>query len=151
MSITTFFQGIFAYILTLFQDFDTANIRKKFQIQTKVYSFLPLQRYHRIHPAVVVLVAGDAEGAEDGAEAVGAHLLHQAGVDAVQVFVDVGGAEHLGLLALEGQAVVAEEEFFHGLAAAEAAVAALVGEHVVAQLVLLAQQGFDLWNGETAF
>lgn len=53
---------------------------------------MSLQRNHRIHAAVVVLVAGDAEGAEDGAEAVGTDTLHQAGVDAVQVFVDVGRA-----------------------------------------------------------
>ena len=46
---------------------------------------MSIQRYHRIHPAVVVLVAGDAHGTEDAAEAVCADPLHQAGVDAVQV------------------------------------------------------------------
>ena len=67
------------------------------------------------------MVADDTHGTEDGAEAVGADSLHQAGVDAVQVLVDVGRAEHLPHLALAGQAVVAKEEFLHRLMAAEAA------------------------------
>ena len=83
---------------------------------------MSIQRYHRIHPAVVVLVASDAHGTEDAAEAVGANALHQAGVDAVQVLVDVGGAEHLCHFALTGQAVVAEEELLHGLMATVTAV-----------------------------
>ena len=72
-----------------------------------------------------MLVAGDAHGTEDAAEAVCADPIHQAGIDAVQVLVDVGRAEHLRHLALTGQTVVAEEEFLHGLVATEAAVALL--------------------------
>ena len=79
----------------------------------------------------MVLVAGDTEGAEDRAEAVGADALHQAGVDTMQVFVDVGGAEHLPHLAFVGQAVVAEEELLHGLMAAEAAVATFDIAHLL--------------------
>ena len=92
---------------------------------------MPLQRNHRIHAAVLMLVTSDAEGAEDAAEAVGAHALHQASVDAVQVLVDVGGAEHLCHLALTGQAVVAEEELLHGLVATVTAVAALDVVHLI--------------------
>ena len=92
---------------------------------------MSIQRYHRIHPAVVVLVAGDAHGTEDAAEAVGANALHQAGVDAVQVLVDVGRAEHLRHLALTGQAVVAEKELLHGLVATVTAVAALDVAHLI--------------------
>ena len=58
----------------------------------------------------MTLVAGDAHGAEDGTEAVGADLIHQAVVDVAQVFVDVGSTEHLRHFALARQAVVAEEE-----------------------------------------
>ncbi len=39
---------------------------------------MSIQRYHRIHPVVVVLVASDAHGTEDAAEAVCADPLHQA-------------------------------------------------------------------------
>ena len=92
---------------------------------------MSLQRNHRIHAAVVVLAAGDTHGTEDGAEAVGTDTLHQAGVDAVQVLVDVGGAEHLPRLALARQTVVAEEEFFDGLMAAETAVALLDVAHLI--------------------
>lgn len=81
-----------------------------------------------------MLVAGDAHGAEDAAEAVGAHALHQAGVDAVQVLVDVGRAEHLRHLALTGQAIVAEEELLHGLVATVTAVAALDVAHLIADI-----------------
>ena len=55
-------------------------------------------------------MAGDAHGAEDGTEAVGADLIHQAEVDVAQVFVDVGSAEHLRHYTLARQAVVSEEE-----------------------------------------
>ena len=78
-----------------------------------------------------MLVADDTHGAEDGAEAVGADALHQAGVDTMQVFVDVGGAEHLPHLAFVGQTVVAEEEFLYGLMAAEAAVATFDIAHLL--------------------
>ena len=92
---------------------------------------MPLQRNHRIHAAVVVLVADDTHGTEDTAETIGADPLHQAGVDAVQVLVDVGRAEHLCHLALTGQAVVAEEELLHGLVATVTAVAALDVAHLI--------------------
>ena len=59
-----------------------------------------VQRHHCIHPSVVTLVAGDAHGAEDAPETVGADLIHQSGVDVVQVFVDVGSTEHLRHFAL---------------------------------------------------
>ena len=78
-----------------------------------------------------MLVADDTHGAEDGAEAVGADSLHQAGVDAVQVLVDVSGAEHLACFTFARQAVVAEEEFLHRLMAAEAAVALLDVAHLI--------------------
>ena len=58
----------------------------------------------------MTLVAGDAHGAEDAPETVGADLIHQAGVGAVQVLVDISGTEHLRHLALARHAVVAEEE-----------------------------------------
>ena len=58
----------------------------------------------------MTLVAGDAHGAENGTETVGADLIHQAGVDVVQVFVDVGSTEHLRHFTLARQAIVAEEE-----------------------------------------
>ena len=71
---------------------------------------LTFDLYHCIHPSVVTLVAGDAHGAEDTPEAVGADLIHQAGVDVAQVFVDVGSTEHLRHFTLARQAIVAEEE-----------------------------------------
>ena len=58
----------------------------------------------------MTLVAGDTHGAENGTEAVGADLIHQSGVDAMQVFVDVGSTEHLRHFTLARQAIVAEEE-----------------------------------------
>ena len=63
-------------------------------MRRQLSSFSSFQRYHRIHPSVVVLVADDTYSAEDAAEAVGADSFHQSGVDAVQVLVDVGGTEH---------------------------------------------------------
>ena len=90
-----------------------------------------LQRHHGIHPAVVVLVAGDAHGTENAAKAVGADLVHQTGVDAMQVLIDFISTEHLGNLALARLAVVAEEELFHGLMATEAAVALLDVTHLI--------------------
>ena len=67
-------------------------------------------RYHRIHPLVVVFAPHGTESAEHLAEGLGTDALHQAGIAAGEVLVDVGGAEQGGGFALTGQAVVAEEE-----------------------------------------
>jgi len=118
---------------------------------------MPLQRNHRIHAAVVVLVAGDAHGTEDAAEAVGADPLHQAGVDAVQVLVDVGSDAHalgpphvvpVGLEVGHPGLVDALGDGSEWRITALHAILGLLGEHIVAQLVLLAEQGLDLGNGQ---
>ena len=79
----------------------------------------------------MTLVAGDAHGAEDGTEAVGADLIHQAGVDVVQVFVDVGSTEHLRHFTLARQTVVAEEELLYRMMATVASVAFLDVAHLI--------------------
>lgn len=71
-------------------------------------------RYHRIHPLVVVFATHGTEAAEYLAEGLGTDTLHQTGIAAGEVLVDVGSAEQGGGFALTGQAVVAEEEFLHG-------------------------------------
>ena len=53
-------------------------------------------RYHRIHPLVVVFTAYGTESAEHPAEGLGTDALHQAGIAAGEVLVDVGGAEQGG-------------------------------------------------------
>ena len=78
-----------------------------------------------------MLMAGDTHGTEDATEAVGTDLVHQAGIDAVQVFIDFISAEHLPCLALTWQAVVAEEELFHWLMSTEASVALLDVAHLI--------------------
>ena len=115
-------------------------------------SSLFIERYHRIHPSVVTLVAGDAHGAEDAPEAIGADLIHQAGVDAVQVLVDIGGTEHLWHFALTRYAVVTKEELLYRLVTTEAAVALLDVAHLVgSEPVSLAMGkqvhalGIELW------
>ena len=59
------------------------------------FSFFNFQfgRYHRIHPSVVVLAPHGAESAEHLTEGLGTDVLHQAGIAAGEVLVDVGGAE----------------------------------------------------------
>ena len=84
-----------------------------------------LHRYHRIHPFVVMFAPHGTEPAEYLAESLGTDALHQAGIAAGEVLVDLGGAEQCGCFALAGQAVVTEEEFLHGAVAAVVAVAAL--------------------------
>ena len=82
-------------------------------------------RYHRIHASVVMFAAHGTEPAEYLSEGLGTDTLHQAGIAAGEVLVDVGGAEQGGGFALTGQAVMAEEEFLHGAVATVVAVAAL--------------------------
>ena len=53
-------------------------------------------RYHRIHPLVVVFAPHGAEPAEYLAEGLGTDVLHQAGIAASEVLIDVGGAEQGG-------------------------------------------------------
>ena len=65
------------------------------------------------------------EPAEYLAEGLGTDALHQAGIAAGEVLVDVGSAKQGGGFALTGQAVVAEEEFLYGAVATVVAVAAL--------------------------
>ena len=81
--------------------------------------------YHRIHPLVMVFAAYGTEPAEHLAEGLGTDTLHQAGIAAGEVLVDVGSAEQGGGFALTGQTVMAEEEFLHGAVATVVAVAAL--------------------------
>ena len=59
-------------------------------------------RYHRIHPLVVVLAPHSTEAAEYLAEGLGTDALHQAGIAAGEVLVDVGGAEQGRGFALMG-------------------------------------------------
>ena len=73
----------------------------------------------------MMFAAHGTEAAEHLAEGLGTDALHQAGIAAGEVLVDVGGAEQCGCFALAGQAVVAEEEFLYGAVAAIVAVAAL--------------------------
>ena len=87
-------------------------------------------RYHRIHSFVMMLAPHSTEAAEYLAEGLGADALHQAGIAVGEVLVDVGGAEQGGGFALTGQAVVAEEEFLHGLVTTETAVAQIGRAHV---------------------
>ena len=61
-----------------------------------------LHRYHRIHPFVMVLAAHGTEAAEHLAEGLGTDALHQAGIAAAEVLVDVGSAEQGGGFALTG-------------------------------------------------
>ena len=61
-----------------------------------------LDRYHRIHPLVVVLASHGTEAAEYLAEGLGTDALHQAGIAAGEVLVDVGGTEQGGGFALTG-------------------------------------------------
>ena len=68
-----------------------------------------LHWYHRIHPLVVVFATHGTEAAEHLAEGLGTDTLHQAGIAAGEVLVDVGGTEQGGRFALTGQSVVAEE------------------------------------------
>ena len=97
------------------------------------FSFFNFQfgRYHRIHPSVVVLAPHGAESAEHLTEGLGTDVLHQAGIAAGEVLVDVGGAEQGGGFALMGQTVVAEEEFLHGAVATVVAVAMLDVLHLL--------------------
>ena len=81
--------------------------------------------YHRIHPLVVVFATHGTEPAEYLAEGLGTDALHQAGIAAGEVLVDVGSAEQGGGFAFARKAVVAEEEFLHGALAAVGAVATL--------------------------
>ena len=60
------------------------------------------QRNNGIHSTVVMLMARDTYGTKDTAEAVGTDLVHQAGVNAVHVFVDFISTKHLGYLTLVG-------------------------------------------------
>ena len=71
-----------------------------------------------------MLAPHGTEPAEYLAEGLGTDALHQAGIAAGEVLVDVGGAEQGGGFTLTGQAVVAEEEFLYGAVAAVVAVAA---------------------------
>ena len=89
------------------------------------------QRNNGIHSTVVMLMARDTYGTKDTAEAVGTDLVHQAGVNAVQVLIDIGSTEHLACFALTRQAVVAEEELLDRLMSTEAAVALLDVAHLI--------------------
>ena len=53
-------------------------------------------RYHRIHPFVVMFAAYGTEAAEYFAEGLGADALHQSGIAAGEVLIDMGGAEQGG-------------------------------------------------------
>ena len=81
--------------------------------------------YYRIHPLVVVLASHSTESAEHLTEGLGADALHQSGIAAGEVLVDVGGAEQGGGFALMGQTVMAEEEFLYGAVATVVPVATL--------------------------
>lgn len=93
-----------------------------FHLSTFIFS---LDRYHRIHPFVMMFTAYGTETTEYLAEGLGTDALHQAGIAVGKVLIDVGGAEQGGGFALTGQAVVAEEEFLYGAVATVVAVAAL--------------------------
>ena len=73
-------------------------IRLNFQPSTLNH----FHRYHRIHPLVVVFATHGAEAAEYLAEGLGTDALHQAGIAAGEVLVDVGSAEQGGGFALTG-------------------------------------------------
>ena len=106
---------------------DTAynNLRTPVSAIMLLTFIFSLDRYHRIHPLVVMFATYGTEATEYLAEGLGADVLHQAGIAVGKVLIDVGGAEQCGCFALAGQAVVTEEEFLHGAVAAVVAVAAL--------------------------
>ena len=72
-----------------------------------------------------MLAAHGTEAAEHLAEGLGTDVLHQAGIAAGEVLIDVGGAEQGGGFTFARKAVVAEEEFLYGAVATVVAVAAL--------------------------
>ena len=53
-------------------------------------------RYHRIYSSVVVFTAYGTEAAEYLTEGLGADALHEPGIAAGEMFVDMGGAEQGG-------------------------------------------------------